>query len=125
MHRSLSGRLFLRAGEQRRHLPACLPAVRQFNPREIELRSPGPWLTAIKSPTFVFEGTGQGNLGCLRAMAGASTNSAAHFFAVRGATHFSTLAPTNRNIAQKMLADNGDTCDVSFTEDELSRPFAR
>ena len=70
------------------------------NPREVELRSPGPWLQSIKGPTFVLEGTGQGNIGSLQAMASATKNPSVHFHAVKGANHFNILAPTNALIAQ-------------------------
>jgi dienelactone hydrolase len=89
--------------------------------REIELRSPIRWLHSIKSPVFVFEGTTQSNLGSLQAMARASTNPLIHFLVVRGATHFSTLAPTNRLIAAKVLRDDGPTTNLAFNEEELSR----
>src|SRR5207237_2146906 len=69
------------------------------NRRELELRSPGLWLHSIRAPVFVFEGTTQGNLVCLQAMARGSTNAQVHFLAVRGATHFSVLAPVTRLIA--------------------------
>ncbi len=95
------------------------------NPREIELRSPGRWLATIGSPTFVFEGTVQGNLGAHRAMARSSTNPNVHFLAARGANHFSILAPTTRLIADKILHDNEPTCSLSFTEQEVSQPFVK
>jgi dienelactone hydrolase len=95
------------------------------NRREIELRSPGPWLASIKSPTFAFEGTVQGNLSALQAMARSSTNPNAHFVAVRGASHFSILAPVTRLIADKVLADNGPASKLTFTEEELGRLFTR
>jgi acetyl esterase/lipase len=95
------------------------------NPQEIELRSPGRWLAPIKSPTFVFEGTVQGNIVSLRAMARSSTNSNVHFVPVRGANHFSSLAPTTRLIADRILRDDGTACNLSFTEEEVSKPFAK
>src|SRR5262249_24344200 len=75
---------------------------RQFTPfatsnmREAEVRSPGRWLGSIRSPTFVFEGAlfFRGNLGSLQAMARSSTNPKVQFLPVRGANHFSILAPT-------------------------------
>jgi hypothetical protein len=94
------------------------------NPREFEPRSPGRWLASIRSPTFVFEGTVQGNIDSLQAMARSSTNPKAHFFAVRGANHFNLLAPTNRLIADKILCDEGPACNLTFTAEELSKPFA-
>jgi hypothetical protein len=58
-------------------------------------------------------------------MARSSTNPLVHFLPVRGANHFSLLAPTNRLIAAKILHDEGPTCNVAFTEEEVSKPFAK
>ncbi|HTU23588.1 MAG TPA: prolyl oligopeptidase family serine peptidase [Gemmataceae bacterium] len=95
------------------------------NRREAELRSPGRWLASIQSPTFVFEGTLQGNIDSLQVMARSSTNAKAHFLAVQGATHFSILAPTNRLIADRILRDDGPACNLAFASEELSKPFAK
>jgi dipeptidyl aminopeptidase/acylaminoacyl peptidase len=95
------------------------------NRREIELRSPGRWLASIRTPTFVFEGTVDGNIESLRAMARSSTNPNAHFLAVRGANHFSILAPANRLIAERILRDVGPTSNLTFTEEELGRLIGR
>jgi dienelactone hydrolase len=95
------------------------------NRREIELRSPGKWLATITRPTFVFEGTSRGNLASLQAMARSSTNPKVHFLAVRGADHFSILAPTTRLVADKILRDDGPACNLAFTEDEVSKLFGR
>jgi acetyl esterase/lipase len=104
--------------------PEYLPFDRS-NPREVELRSPGRWLASIRSPTFVFEGTVQGNLGSLQAMARSSANANAHFLPVRGATHFSILAPTTRLIADKVLRDDGAACNLTFTEEETNKLFGK
>ncbi|MFO0929173.1 MAG: prolyl oligopeptidase family serine peptidase [Gemmataceae bacterium] len=95
------------------------------DPREAELRAPGRWLASIKTPTFVIEGTADGNLDCLRNMARVSTNPRVQFLAVRGANHFSVLAPTTKRIAARLLRDDGPACNLAFTEDELSRAFGR
>jgi acetyl esterase/lipase len=95
------------------------------NPQEVKLRSPGPWLASVKSPTFVFEGTVQGNIAPLQVMARANTNPNIHFLPVRGASHFSILAPTTRLIAGRLLRDDGPACNLTFTEAEVSKPFAR
>ncbi len=95
------------------------------NPRELELRSPGRWLASIRTPVFVFEGTAQGNLDCLQNMARASTNPKAHFLPVRGANHFTLLAPTTRLIADKILRDDGPACNLSFSEDEVNKVAGR
>ena len=104
------------------------PEYRPFdssNPRELELRSPGRWLHSMQVPVFVFEGTVQGNLDSLQAMARSSQNPKLHFHPVKGANHFSVLAPTNRLIAQKILRDDGPTANLAFTEEELGKPFGR
>jgi len=93
--------------------------------REVELRSPVHWLSAIKSPVFVFEGTRQGNLTSLQAMSRVSKNPNVHFYPVRGATHFSLLAPTNKLIASKILRDEGATSNLSFTEDEVNQALKK
>ena len=89
--------------------------------KEVELRSPGRWLSSIKSPVFVLEGTSQGNISSLKTMARASKNPNAHFLPVQGATHFSVLAPVNRLLAQKVLADTGPACNIAVTEDEVNK----
>jgi acetyl esterase/lipase len=92
--------------------------------QEVELRSPGYWLTSIQSPVWVFEGAG-GNIQSLRALAKASSNSKIRFIEVRSADHFSVLAPTNELIAGKILQDMGDASTLSITEDEVNRKFAQ
>jgi dipeptidyl aminopeptidase/acylaminoacyl peptidase len=94
------------------------------NPRELELRSPGPWLASIRTPTFVIEGTAQGNIDSLHRMAQLSTHPKAHFLAVRDADHFNILAPSNRLIAEKILRDDGPTCNLTLTTEELRQRFA-
>ena len=93
--------------------------------QELNLRSPGDWLADIKRPTFVFEGTSEGNLHDLQAMQTANTNDNVHFYTVRGATHFSILKPTTRLIADRILTDDGPQCKLSFTEEELGRQMGK
>jgi dipeptidyl aminopeptidase/acylaminoacyl peptidase len=95
------------------------------NRRELELRSPIHWLGSIRSPVFVFEGMGRGNLSSLQAMARASTNPKAHFLTVRGADHFSLLAPVTRLLAEKIVRDDGPTGGLTVTEDEVNKAFRK
>jgi dipeptidyl aminopeptidase/acylaminoacyl peptidase len=88
------------------------------NPREVALRSPGRWLSSVKSPTFIIEGT-DGNISSLEAMKKSSTNPQVHFVTVAGASHFSVLAPANRAIATKILQDKGTTTSLTLSEAEL------
>jgi dipeptidyl aminopeptidase/acylaminoacyl peptidase len=99
-------------------------AVDRSNTREVELRSPGNWLHSIRTPTFVFEGSG-GNAFALETMRRSATNSRVSFYLVQGADHFSILAPVNQLIARSILKDAGSTTNLAFTEAELSRLFAR
>jgi dipeptidyl aminopeptidase/acylaminoacyl peptidase len=103
--------------------PSELITFNASHQQEVKLRSPGYWLSSIKSPTFVIEGTRQGNIDQLKAMAKSTKNATVHFLPVSGATHFSILGPTNRLIAEKILKDDGATCNVTLTEAELSKPF--
>jgi acetyl esterase/lipase len=98
--------------------PQFLP-FNTWNRREIELRSPIHWLGSVRSPTFVFEGSEQGNLRSLQAMQSASRNPFLHFHVVHGADHFSILAPTTRTVAAKVLQDSGPTTSITFTKQEL------
>ena len=43
-----------------------------------------------------------------------------HFFPVPNVSHFSILAPTNRIIAQKINADTGPECNISFSQEEMN-----
>lgn len=95
------------------------------NQQEQNLRSPGMWVNTLQSPTFVFEGTVQGNLGSLQTMQKGCTNAKVQFFPVRGANHFNTLDPTTRLIAQKILKDDGPTTTIAFTAAEVNKPFGR
>jgi acetyl esterase/lipase len=95
------------------------------NARESEVRSPGRWLNSVKSPLFVLEGVTGGNIGSLRAMAGASKNPKIRFLPVQGATHFSVLAPVNKLIATKILADDGPTPAISLSEAEVNAAMTR
>jgi acetyl esterase/lipase len=105
--------------------PAEYLPYNSANPRENELRSPGRWLNSVRKPTYVFEGTEQGNLSALEAMSRASKNPLVHFLPVRGANHFSILAPTNALIARKILTDEGSETNITFTESELNQLFGR
>lgn len=100
-------------------------SVNMTDAREVELRSPGRWLHSIQTPTFVFEGH-DGNLDSLQAMQRANTNPKVQFFPIRGATHFSVLAPVNKLIAQKIAADVAPEPNLNFiTEAELNGLFGR
>ncbi|MEM7679068.1 MAG: prolyl oligopeptidase family serine peptidase, partial [Myxococcota bacterium] len=68
---------------------------------ERRLRAPIHYLAAVRSPTFILEGT-LGNHGSLLELEKASKNEALQFTGIRGADHFDILAPLNRFIAGKL-----------------------
>ncbi len=97
--------------------PDMVP-VAMDDAREIQLRSPGYWLSSIRSPTFVFEGDHDANTGELERMRADNKNPQVEFFVVPRADHFGTLAPVNALLARKILADTGPRFRVG--QDELA-----
>jgi dienelactone hydrolase len=93
--------------------------------REAELRAPLHWLHGIKSPVFVLEGAMGGNTRDLELMKEKAKNAQVQFFSVAGANHFSILAPTTRLLAQKILADTGEKCNITLTSQELDKLFGK
>ncbi|MFL5328607.1 MAG: alpha/beta hydrolase family protein [Gemmataceae bacterium] len=100
--------------------PAVYAPFSRKNRKEVELRSPGRWLHTIKTPTFVLEGTIEGNITSLRNMAKSCTNANVHFIPGNGVDHFSILAPATKVISQKIKGDTGPTCAISITEGEIT-----
>lgn len=95
------------------------------DPKELRLRSPAQWLHSIRSPVFVFEGESDGNAGALRSMERKTKNPQVRFFAIPGANHFNLLGPTNRLIAAKVLKDTDLVSNLTFTREEIARPFSK
>jgi len=95
------------------------------NKQEVRLRSPGYWLDCVKCPTFLFEGgSGQSQIASLEKMKSSTSNPFLHFYPEPNATHLGILAPISKIIADKILTDNGTSTNITFTEAELSEPFA-
>ncbi|HJZ55749.1 MAG TPA: alpha/beta fold hydrolase [Gemmataceae bacterium] len=93
------------------------------NPRESELRSPVRWLHSIQCPTFVLEGSSKGNAAALNALSKANRNSLCHFYLVKGPDHFSILKRANTLLAERVVKDDGPTCNIALDENELNRLF--
>lgn len=88
---------------------------------ELRLRSPGNWLSSIRSPVFVLEGVAQpSNAEPLEQMRARSQNPLAHFQLIPGASHFSEMAPGTALIARKILADTGAKSNIAFDDAELT-----
>lgn len=92
---------------------------------QARVRSPGYWLSSIRSPVFVFEGRVQGNTEDLKALAKDNRNPQVKLWAVDGATHFSILAPVTALVAKKIVDDAGAQTRIAFTQSELDAAVAR
>ena len=85
------------------------------NSQETSLRSPLLYLSAIVSPTFVFEGTmSPSNIAPVQDLRSNCDNPRAHFYQLPGLTHFSELAPITPVIAARIVADTGVSPHFSF-----------
>ncbi len=92
------------------------------NEEECIVRAPGLWLHCIESPVFVFEGTVEPtNSESLSLMGRLSMNSKIAFFLIAGLNHFNVLAPINKLIADKILQDTGETCNIKFEGSDFAR----
>jgi dipeptidyl aminopeptidase/acylaminoacyl peptidase len=92
---------------------------------EVAVRSPIYWLSSVKSPLWVIEGTRESNIESLHEMEKANTNRNIRFLAVAGANHFNVLAPINKLIAQKIRNDFGARTNIKLTETELNQAYAK
>ena len=91
--------------------------------REVMLRAPMFWLHSIKSPTYMIEGKKDGNGLSLLAMAStAKQDNLQNIYSLMAANHdhFSVLAPANKLIAAKILADTG-AAGINLTEEEINK----
>ncbi|MEN2431173.1 hypothetical protein [Comamonas sp. F1-6] len=71
---------------------------------EKRLRSPVYWLHAIKSPTWIIEGSkSPGNINSLDNMCAARKSNQLHCVSVQGADHFSVLQPLTRKLASQLV----------------------
>ncbi len=96
-----------------------------FDPKdkvEAELRSPINWINDIKTPTFIIEGE-NGNSANLKALERKDNNDYTEYYIMQEADHFTDLAPATKLIADKILADTGEECNITITEDELDTAF--
>lgn len=73
---------------------------------EKRLRSPIHWLHAVKSPTWIIEGSRRpSNIRSLEQLCAARKSQQVHCVSVHGADHFSVLQPLTRRIAAQLVMD--------------------
>ena len=95
----------------------CLPGM--VSPEGIKARSPIHFLREIVSPTFVIEGDQSPNGDVLPLLQAKAERAPLTFIAVRGANHFSVLAPASRLIARAIVADVGPAPSISITREAI------
>ena len=79
------------------------------------LRSPIQWLSDIKTPTFVFEGSEQpSNIGAVGKLQQSTQNPAVRFYTATGYDHFSILAAVTPFVAKQILADTSMAPNFKF-----------
>ncbi len=95
------------------------------DPTEIRLRSPIYWMASIQKPTFVIEGADPpSNAEAVALLAKYPHPPQMQTFLVKGASHFSTLAPINGLLARKILADTGPASTIALSQAELDALFS-
>ena len=87
---------------------------------ENKLRAPINYLTSIKSPTYVIEGT-EGNIDSLNKLQSVSKNQNLFFLPIKGANHFETLAPINQFIADQIT--NSNNTQLTLQESQVQSVF--
>ncbi|MFZ6730394.1 alpha/beta hydrolase family protein [Undibacterium sp. Ji42W] len=87
-------------------------------------RAPYYWLPSVQSPLFIIEGV-DGNINSLELMRSKSSNPYIKFLSVKGASHFTILAPGNELIARKILLDDGAVSNLKFTESEMINELSK
>jgi acetyl esterase/lipase len=87
---------------------------------EVRARSPMYFTWSIRTPTFVFEGVDKpSNSAVLPDLLESARSAPVKTFAVKGADHFSILAPVTELIALKVLSDVGPEPRFAFSTEEL------
>ncbi len=92
----------------------------QNNPEEFRLRSPGLFITSIKSPMFYFEGEDYywPEFDDLKSKA-IDKNLPLYIYEIKGADHFNIISPVTEMIAQKIVEDTAEKVNISFSERDI------
>jgi dipeptidyl aminopeptidase/acylaminoacyl peptidase len=99
-------------------------ALDHANSDEVSIRSPATWLRDVTARVFVIEGETSGNAACFEPLRAAAGKASVQFLRVRGATHFSTLAPITELIAARIMREAGGGLALGLDEADLVAAFA-
>jgi dipeptidyl aminopeptidase/acylaminoacyl peptidase len=92
---------------------------------ELIIRSPVAVLAQATAPIYVIEGDTGGNAGAFAGLKAAAGTAPVRFLKVKGATHFSVLAPATEMIASRLAAEAAGGAPFAVTEEELSAAVAK
>jgi dienelactone hydrolase len=90
----------------------------KYEKRELAVRTPAAWLDSVQGRVYVIEGE-HGNISSLEFMRRHNKNPALTFVAVPDKSHFSVLAPTNRRIAEAIVADGAGKAQFELAAADL------
>lgn len=93
---------------------------------ESSFRSAIQFVSAIRCPTFYFEGQDSSYNADARLMMWRAKDAGAPFkpYMIQRANHFNILAPLTELVAAKILADTGPECNIDFTLEEVHKAYA-
>lgn len=96
-----------------------VPVPFEKTDQEFSLRSPATFIKSIKNPTWYFEGE-ESYWSAFDNIAVVAKKSKTPFVAVKidGGDHFNIIAPVTEMIAQKILKDTGEECNITFSSEE-------
>ncbi len=94
--------------------------------QEAILRSAVNYTGAIRTPTFYFEGINSSYCSDARRMEVLAKRSGVPFTAciISGGDHFNILQCISAAVAERILQDSGEKCNISITPAEMNRRFA-
>jgi membrane associated rhomboid family serine protease/dienelactone hydrolase len=94
---------------------------------ELRLRSAKLFASAIRKPTFYFgsEDNSFGQDALVMQERAKKAKVPFEAFIIKDGTHYDILDPITRLIARKILADKEETCNITFTADEVQKAFAK
>ncbi len=92
--------------------------------REIAVRAPFLYVQSIRTPTIIIEGAESPNAKALPLFAANAGSAPVKTYAVQGAEHFNVLAPVNRLLARKVVADTGPSANIAPSEKEIAEAMS-
>lgn len=95
-----------------------------FDPQELRFRSPINWIASLKNKTILIEGQSGNANSVLQLGREASGNPNVETLIISGKDHFNVISPVNKLLAEKILADQGDVCEITITAQDV-RKLAR